>query len=533
MAGNQKVPLREIIKQEYTECLKSPSYFMKKYCKIQHPTLGTIPFALYDFQAKTLESFRDEQFNIVLKARQMGISTLVSGYALWLMTFFTDKSILCIAINQETAKNIVTKVTHMSEHLPSWLRSECTEKNKLSMRFKNGSNIRAASSSVDASRSSSLSLLIVDECAFITNMEDIWTASQSTITTGGRSILLSTPNGIGNFFHKTWVGTMDGSNDFNPINLHWSLHPDRDQKWRDLQTKVLGEKDAAQECDCDFISSGRSVVDASLIEWYKSTMMKEPVEKRGANKEYWIWEYPNHNKDYVVAADVARGDGKDKSAFHVFDVENVRQVAEFKGEIETKDFGNLLVAVASEFNGALLVVENANIGWAVLQQIIDKGYNNLYYTQRDYQYIDEFTQHTNKLNRMEKKQVPGFTTSMKTRPLIISKMETYVREKELELVSERTIEELFTFVWNGQRAEAMQGYNDDLVISLCIALWVRDTALRFRSENIETQKSLFDYMGSTTNMDAGQAFLNSGLKSNPYEMKNPHGGSESLDWLLK
>ena len=123
------------------------------------------------------------------------------------------------------------------------VESECTEKNKLSMRFKNGSNIRAASSSVDASRSSSLSLLIVDECAFITNMEEIWTASQSTIKLGGRSILLSTQNGIGNFFHKTWVGTMDGSDDFNPINLHWSLLHDRDQKWRDLQTKVLGEKD--------------------------------------------------------------------------------------------------------------------------------------------------------------------------------------------------------------------------------------------------------------------------------------------------
>ena len=73
MAGTEKIPLREIIKQEYTECLKSPAYFMKKYCKIQHPTLGTIPFALYEFQTKTLESFRDEQFNIVLKARQMGI----------------------------------------------------------------------------------------------------------------------------------------------------------------------------------------------------------------------------------------------------------------------------------------------------------------------------------------------------------------------------------------------------------------------------------------------------------------------------
>ena len=533
MADEKNIPLREIIKQEYTECLRSPAYFMKKYCKIQHPTLGTIPFHLYDFQEKTLESFKDEQFNIVLKARQMGISTLVSGYALWLMTFFTDKSILCIAINQETAKNIVTKVTHMSDFLPSWLRSECTEKNKLSMRFKNGSSIRAASSSVDASRSSSLSLLIVDECAFIANMEEIWTASQSTITTGGRSILLSTPNGIGNFFHKTWVGSMDGSNDFNPIKLHWSLHPERDQEWRDLQTKLLGEKDAEQECDCDFISSGRSVVDAELIEWYKTDMVREPVEKRGVNKEYWIWEYPNHSKDYVVAADVARGDGRDKSAFHVFEVESVRQVAEFKGDVETKDFGNLLVAVANEFNGALLVVENANIGWAVLQQIMDRGYSNLYYTQKDLQYVDELTQHTNKLNRLDKKQVPGFTTSVKSRPLIISKMETYIREKEVVIQSERTIEELFTFVWNGMKAEAMQGYNDDLIMSLCIALWVRDTALRFRSENIESQKSLFDYMGSTTNLDAGQNYRQSGLTSNPYEMKTQHGGTENLEWLLK
>lgn len=531
MDNNQNLPLRDIIKKEYAECLKSPAYFMKKYCKIQHPTLGTIPFALYDFQTKTLESFRDEQFNIVLKARQLGISTLVSGYALWLMTFFTDKSILCIAINQETAKNIVTKVTHMHEHLPSWLKSECVEKNKLSLRYKNGSNIRAAPATADASRSSSLSLLIVDECAFIQGMEDIWTSSQSTITTGGCSILLSTPNGIGNFFHKTWIGSMDGSNQFNPIKLHWSLHPDRDQAWREEQTTLLGESGANQECDCDFITSGNSVIDAELVEWYKNNMTKEPLEKRGANKEYWVWEYPDHSKEYVVAADVARGDGKDKSAFHVIDVVNLRQVAEFRGDMETKDYGNLLVAVANEFNGALLVVENANIGWAVLQQIIDRGYSNLYYTQRDYQYVDEIAQHTNKINRMEKKQVPGFTTSVKTRPLIISKMESYFREKELVISSERTVEELFTFVWNGAKAEALRGYTDDLVMSLCIGLWVRDTALRFRSENMETQKSMFDYMGSTVNLDV-PAYHTSGLHRNPYEMKDGRGGKESLEWLL-
>jgi hypothetical protein len=363
-------------------------------------------------------------------------------------------------------------------------------------------------------------------------MEDIWTASQSTITTGGRSILLSTPNGIGNFFHKTWVGSMDGSNDFNPIKLHWSLHPERGQEWRDAQTKLMGEKESAQECDCDFISSGMSVIDAHLVEWYKDTMVKEPLEKRGINKEYWIWEYADHSKDYVVAADVARGDGKDKSAFHVIDVVNLRQVAEFRGDMETKDYGNLLVAVANEYNGALLVVENANIGWAVLQQILDRGYSNLYYTQRDYQYVDEISQHTNKLNRQEKKQIPGFTTSVKTRPLIISKMESYVREKELVINSERTIEEMFTFVWNGMKAEAMPGYTDDLVMSLCISLWVRDTALRFRSENMNTQKSMFDYMGTTTNLEVG-GFSASGLRHNPYEMPDGVGGKESLEWLLE
>jgi hypothetical protein len=133
---------------------------------------------------------------------------------------------------------------------------------------------------------------------------------------------------------------------------------------------------------------------------------------------------------------------------------------------------------------------------------------------------------------MEKKQVPGFTTSTKTRPLIISKMETYVREKELVINSERTIEEMFTFVWNGMKPEAMPGYTDDLVMSLCIALWVRDTALRFRSENMETQKTMFDHMGSTVNMEAGPKHP-TGIPYNPYEMPDGHGGKENLEWLLR
>ena len=109
----------------------------------------------------------DNDYNIILKARQLGISTLTAGYALWMMTFQSDKNILVIATKQDTAKNLVTKVRVMHANLPSWLKQSCVEDNKLSLRYKNGSQIKAISSKEEAGRSEALSLLILDEAAFI------------------------------------------------------------------------------------------------------------------------------------------------------------------------------------------------------------------------------------------------------------------------------------------------------------------------------------------------------------------------------
>ena len=132
----------------------------------------------------------------------------------------------------------------------------------------------------DAGRSEALSLLVIDEAAFIDNVEEIWTSSQSTLSTGGGAIVLSTPNGVGNWFHKIWLQGQSGEQ-WNPIELHWSVHPERDQKWREEQSKLLGEKGAAQECDCDFISSGHTVVEGSTLKWYEETYVKDPMEKVG------------------------------------------------------------------------------------------------------------------------------------------------------------------------------------------------------------------------------------------------------------
>ena len=487
------VPIKEVIKKEYVKCAQDPVYFLKKYCYIQHPMKGKIPFHTWDFQEKTLRDFHEHRYNVILKARQLGLSTLTAGYTLWMMTFHQDKNVLVIATKQDTAKNLVTKIRVMHANLPSWVKQQCVEDNKLSLRYANGSQVKAISSKEDAGRSEALSLLILDEAAFIDKIDEIWTAAQQTLSTGGSCIALSTPNGVGNWFHKTWVGAEEGTNQFNWIKLHWTVHPDRDENWRTEQDKLLGPDMAAQECDCDFITSGRTVIDGVILEECRNNMINDPAEKRGLDGNLWVWQYPNYDKQYILSADVSRGDGTDFSAFHVFDAETVEQVAEYKGKISTRDFGNLCLNTATEYNNALLIIENNNIGWASIQQIIDRGYDNLFYTSKDLKYVDVEHQLSNKIYREERNMVPGFSMTMKTRPLVVAKIEEYFREKSIIINSSRLLDELFVFIYNNQRAEAMKGYNDDLVMSLGICLWIRDTALRLRAEGITLQKKSMEY----------------------------------------
>ncbi len=343
-----KPNIKQIIQQQYQMCAADPVFFMRQYCYIQHPKRGKIKFNLYEFQEDSLTNLRDNRYSVILKSRQLGISTLSAGFALWSMLFQEDFNVLVIATTQEVAKNLVTKVRVMHDNLPSWLKGTIEADNKLSLKFKNGSQIKAVSSATTGARSEALSLLIIDEAAFIRNIEEIWIASQATLSTGGGAIVLSTPNGIGNWFHKTWVdGETNPQTEWNNIKLHWTVHPDRDHEWRNRQTHLLGERGAAQECDCDFVSSGHTVIDGNILAEYEAACTN-PIEKRGYDAGYWVWDYPDYSKNYMVVADVARGDGADWSTFHVIEVETITQVAEYKGKIPPKDFGNMLVTVATE-----------------------------------------------------------------------------------------------------------------------------------------------------------------------------------------
>jgi hypothetical protein len=522
--------LREKIKEEFKKCALDSSYFLTRYSYIQHPIRGRVLFDLYHYQKDALKDFENHDYNIVLKGRQIGISTLVAGYALWLMLFHKDKNILVIATKQETAKNLVTKVKFMHQNLPVWLRGSIVTDNKLSLQFSNGSQIKAVASSPDAGRSEALSLLILDEAAFIDNADIIWTAASSTLSTGGKAILLSTPNGVGNFFHKMWQQAETKTNNFNTILLDWKVHPERDQAWRDRQTELMGELMAIQEHDASFIFSGNTVIPAEILEFYKATYVQEPISKEGFDSNLWIWEYPSPSKSYIVCADVSRGDGEDYSTFHVIDIETSTQVAEYKGKVETKQFGNMLVSIATQYNDALLIPDNSSIGWNAIQQIIDRNYRNLFYMSRDLQYVDVEHQLNRKYLKEDKNTslVPGFMISQRTRPLIIARLKEYMLDNSFTIRSSRMIAELETFIWKNGRPEALGGYNDDLVLALCIGLWVRDTALRLRQEGIELTKIALDGAKYQTN---AMVYTNNNLNHNPYEMDLGRE-KENLRWLL-
>ena len=451
--------------QEIIKCGKDPSYFINKYVYIQHPLRGTIKFDTYPFQDDALEDFVKHRFNIVLKSRQMGLSTLVAAYAVWLAIFRRDKNILVIATKLKTAQNFIRKVKTAIRKVPSWLiLPEITGNNKQEIQFSNGSIIQAIPTSDDAGRSEALSLAIIDEAAFIRNFDTIWTALYSTLSTGGRGIILSTPNGVGDKYHELYAQAELGQNVLNPIRLPWDAHPERDKIWFENETKNMSPKQIAQELMCDFTSSGNTYISSESLTAHRHNV-QEPIEKSGPGSSLWIWKYPQTGVDYVISADVARGDAADYSAFHVIDTEKSEVVAEYKGKIRPDQFAELLYDVGKRYGNALMCPESNTFGYAVIMKLYDKGYKNLYYANPKDKY-DALYGNDPKLHKI------GFSTQGQSRNQILTKLEEALRNNKIIIRSTRCIDELKTFVYNGTKAQAMKGKNDDLVMALAIGIWL-------------------------------------------------------------
>jgi hypothetical protein len=463
-------------------------FFILNFVYVIHPVRGKTRFDLYPFQKVVLWQFITQRFNIILKFRQAGITELIAAYCLWLACFHPNKQIQIISIKDRVAKKVLRRIKYMYRNLPDYLKTPIVNGRGMDLgtateiEFINGSMITSLPTTEDAGRSEALSLLIIDEAAIVRWASKIWAAAFPTLSTGGTAILNSTPYGVGNFFHKTWVDAEAHGNEFNAIRLNWQMHPERDMEWYRTMASSLGPRRTAQEIDGDFLTSGNSVFDLVEIKAIEDSLTEVDILEKRLNGLFHIVRRPKPNTPMYIGADVSSGRANDYSAFSIKDRSGL-QYGYYKGKIPIPVLAKTLMAAGKEYNNAVLAPEANDIGLACVHKIQDSGYSNLFFTT---QILKEKGEAKPKVEK-----IPGWYTTSKTRPIIIDELENDIRNDQTEITNPFFVQEAYTFIYDernrpvamgkGNRAETNEDldldsestYTDDSILAESITNYIR------------------------------------------------------------
>lgn len=500
--------------KELEKCAGDFLYFCERYVKIIHPMKGLVPFKLYEFQKRVVSDYEQHQFNIVSKFRQAGLTTVTVIWSLWRCLFKTDQRIMVLSKSDREAIGVGKIVQNVKDNLPSWMMPIMGNDNDHEKEFKDTGSV-IWFFTVQGTRSRALTYLIIDEAAFIPNMHEHWKGMYPTLATGGRCIAISTVNGIGNWYEETYTRAKDKKNQFHIIELDYTEHPEyNNPEWVRRMRGNLTEKGWLQEIMRSFLGSGETYIDSNIISSMEKKL-KDPIrklfpdwdgtkqdnwgEEELPNEFYekgamWVWKEPEENHEYIIGVDAAEGVGEegDNSAFHVFDVRTMEQVAEFYSNIiPIHKFSQVLEQVAHFYNTGMVVVEHdTGPGLAVLNRLEHTlYYENLYYSPRS-----------------SGRDKIGVTLNKTLRPVFLETMQTCFSANLVTINSIRLIRELKTFIYNRQKQKAcaQNGKHDDLVMSCCIALHVTDILNREMPPNAkdEMQQSLISktFAGASTEM---------------------------------
>ena len=265
---------------EYAKCMYNPSYFASTYCKIISLDEGLVSFELYPYQEKMFESFTANRFNIVLACRQSGKSISSVAYLLWYAIFHPEKVIAVLANKGATSREMLSRITLMLENLPFFLQPGCRALNKGSIEFSNNSRIIAAATSGSSIRGMSVSLLYLDEFAFVENAAEFYTSTYPVISSGKTTkvIITSTANGIGNIFHKIWEGAVQGTNEYKPFRVDWGDVPGRDEKWKEQTIANTSHLQFDQEFGNTFFGTGDTLIDGQTLLELRAKQPLQTVE---------------------------------------------------------------------------------------------------------------------------------------------------------------------------------------------------------------------------------------------------------------
>lgn len=239
---------KQDIIEEIEKCAESPAYFISNYVNIEHPIKGIVPFKMYKFQKRILNDIHGHRLNILRKFRQAGATTLCCAYSLWSIIFKENHNIMVVSIGDRESTAFLRRVVLMYDDLPNWLKPKIKMKNAHTLRLT--TNSRIVSQPAGAGRGESVSHLIVDEAAFIDKMREFWAAVWPTVSTGGKTTLLSTVNGMSNLYYELYRDAIDGLNDFNTIDIHWKEHPEYTEEWYKKNFPIIGPRMFEQEYNC-------------------------------------------------------------------------------------------------------------------------------------------------------------------------------------------------------------------------------------------------------------------------------------------
>ena len=453
---------------EFLKCKDNPVYFTEKHIKIVNVDDGLVSFDMYKYQKKLLKRFHKNRFNICKMPRQTGKSTTVVSYLLHYAIFNDNVNIGILANKAATARDLLGRLQMAYENLPRWMQQGIVAWNKGSLELENGSKIIAASTSASAVRGMSFNIIFLDEFAFVQNhlADDFFASVYPTISSGKSTkvIIVSTPHGM-NHFYRMWHDAERGQNEYVATEVHWSEVPGRDKKWKEQTIRNTSKQQFAIEFECEFLGSVDTLVSAAKL---KALVYEQPVEQNG---KLSVYEKPYKKRDYIITVDVARGVGKDYSAFIVADITEFpyKVVATYRdNEIKPMLFPNVISDVGKAYNDAYILCEVNDIGDQVASILFyDLEYENLLMVAmrgRAGQIVGSgFSGVKTQL---------GVKMSTTTKKIGCSNLKTLIEEDKLTFCDYNIISELTTFISKKQSFEAEDGCNDDLAMCLVIFSWL-------------------------------------------------------------
>lgn len=446
--------------REYVKCAQDPVYFIETYAKIVSLDEGVVPFLMFPYQKRIIESIHTNKNVLGKLFRQAGKSTIVAAYFAWYVLFNDNKTAVILANKQAIAIEIFGRVQFIIENLPKWLQQGVVEWNKKSLVLENGSRCVAAATSASAVRGMSVNLLLLDEFAHLKpNLAEEFIASVFPTLSSSESsklIIISTPNGL-NHYHKLWVEAKNGNNDFNTVEGKWQENPKRSPEWAESQRKKLGEVKYRQEIECTFEGSSYTLVDGAKL---AELPLGVPIYDKDNLEVFFA---PEKDRVYVVTVDVSRGRHMDYSAFSVTDVTEMpyKIVATFKDNtVTTLEFPHLIYNTARQYNDAFILIEINDLGEEVSNTIwYEYEYENVYFTSG------------NELSQT--RGYPGVRTTSKVKSLGCSVLKELIEKDQLQVNSHRIVEELGLFVMHRKSyASEDPTVNDDLCTTLWLLAWL-------------------------------------------------------------